>query len=59
MLSVLRKKLGDKINTVFGRNSEKRSSMPVEITVLKRRTRISDPNAGVRSGLNSPEKKRP
>ncbi len=53
MLSVFRKKFGEMTKTVFGRNSENRSSIPVETTVLKMSTRISEPKTGVSTLLNN------
>jgi hypothetical protein len=59
MLKIFRKKLGEIIKIVFGRNSATSRMTNVEMIVLNMRTKRSDPKRGVRKGPRSFEKKRP
>jgi hypothetical protein len=58
-LRMFRKKLGEIMNIVFGRNSAMRRIRAVLITVFTISTERSDCRSGSRTGFRSREKKRP
>ena len=59
MLRAFRKKLGDMMNIVLGRNSATRRITPVDIIVLRIRTRRSDRKSGVSRVPSNLEKNNP
>jgi hypothetical protein len=58
-LKNLRKKLGDMMKIVFGKNSAIKSIIAEEMSVLTMRTRKSDCKTGVRTGFRILVKTKP